>query len=196
MEWITTSTIVSNLRDFQNRAAWEQLAERFRRPLLRFVERLGLSPAEADDVLQEALLAFAQAVRSGAYQPERGRLSRYLFGITYRQALALRRARGRGAAGRAGELPTELADEQTASGTWDEEWERAMLEQCLEQVRTETDELNFAAFNLVVAGDKTPAEAAEALGIPVKQVYNAKHRILQRVRELREQFEDGRGAES
>ncbi|HEY3246021.1 MAG TPA: hypothetical protein VGM03_21985 [Phycisphaerae bacterium] len=50
MEWVTTSTILERLRDFNDRSMWNRFCTRFRRPLVAFARRYGLSEAEADDV--------------------------------------------------------------------------------------------------------------------------------------------------
>ena len=195
VEWLTTSTILHGLRDYDNRAAWERLAERFRRPIIAFVRRMGLSEADSDDVAQETLIAFAQACRNGQYDAGAGRLSRYLFGIAYRQALAARRRIAREPAGM-GDSSGDSAfwasvpDERTASVTWDAEWERALLQQCIERVRAEVEPLTLRAFELVVWHERSAAEAAAELGVPIKLVYNAKHRVLRRIRELRAALED------
>ncbi|MBL8878773.1 MAG: sigma-70 family RNA polymerase sigma factor [Phycisphaerales bacterium] len=193
MEWLTTTTILENLRDYENRGAWDRFAARFRRPIVRFAKGMGLSQFDADDVAQETLIAFAEAFRKGQYHPDKGRLSRWLFGIAYRQALTARR----GDARRAARLvqPSDstnfldaLADE-TATGMWDAEWEQALLNECLDQIRREVDAITFRAFELTVQEDIPPGDAAETLGVPIKTVYNAKHRILKRIRELRAEFE-------
>lgn len=200
MIWQTTETVLQRLRDFDNREAWEQFADRFRRPVVSFARSMGLGPADAEDAAQETLIAFAEAYRDGRYDPSKGRLSRFLFGIAYRQALRARRQAGgprMGDAARVGQAEThfwsQVPDEQTASGVWDGEWERILLERCLEQVRGEFEPQSFRAFELTVREERPPAEAAEALGVPLKTVYNAKHRILKRIRELREQYETRAG---
>lgn len=193
MLWQTTATVLQQLRDFDNRDAWETFAERFRAPVVSFARQMGLEPSDAEDVAQETLLAFAEAYREGRYDPAKGRLSSFLFGIAYRQSLKARR-KGAGPGGAAVVQPgtgfwTEIPDEQTASGIWDTEWERTLLERCLQQVRAEFEPLTMKAFDLVVRQGQPPQQAAESLGINLKSVYNAKHRILKRIRELREAFE-------
>ena len=42
---------------------------------------------------------------------------------------------------------------------------------------------------MVVRDDRSPDEAAAALGLSIKSVYNAKHRILKRIRQLRAEYE-------
>src|SRR3954470_19563500 len=97
MTWITTATVLQKLRDFENHDAWESFAERFRTPVVSFAKGMGLRQADAEDAAQETLLAFAEAYRRGDYDPAKGRLSRFLFGIAYRQALKGRRVAGAGA---------------------------------------------------------------------------------------------------
>lgn len=193
MEWLTTTTILQNLRDYNNRGAWDLFAQRFRRPIVRFARSLGLSANDADDVTQETLIAFAETVRNGQYQPERGRLSRWLFGIAYRQALNARRGKARQAAHAPEPLDTadilDVAADETITNTWDAEWEHALLAECLEQVRREVDTITYRAFELAVREEKPPSEVAATLGVPIKTVYNAKHRVLKRIRELRHDFE-------
>jgi RNA polymerase sigma-70 factor (ECF subfamily) len=193
VEWLTTSTILQGLRDYGNHAAWQRLAERFQRPIVAFVRRMGLSAADADDVAQETLIAFAQALRNGQYDRNAGRLSRYLFGIAYRQALGARRAIGRRtppAVSSNTDPLSQIPDEQTASVAWDREWEQTLLQQCIEQVGREVELVTLRAFELVVRQERSPADAAAELGVPIKLIYNAKHRVLKRIRELRKAFDE------
>lgn len=193
MEWLTTTTILENLRDYENSGAWDRFAARFRRPIVSFAKGMGLSQFDADDVAQETLIAFAEAFRNGQYHPEKGRLSRWLFGIAYRQALNARRGDARRAAHLAQQPDSanilDAIANESASGIWDAEWEQALLHECLDQIRREVDPTTFRAFELAVREDKPPGEAADLLGVPIKTIYNAKHRILKRIRELRAEFE-------
>lgn len=193
MTWLTTATVLQKLRDFDNREAWDSFADRFRRPVVSFARGMGLKQADAEDVAQETLLAFAEAYRRGQYDPAKGRLSRFLFGIAYRQSLRARRS-GVGTGVRdvnVGESGfwTEVPDEQAASGIWDTEWEKSVLDSCLQQVRQEFEPQTYRAFEAVVREERSAEEVAQSLGISIKSVYNAKHRILKRIRELRGEYE-------
>lgn len=194
MEWLTTSTLLDDLRDFDHRAAWGRFADRFRGPIVRFARGLGLAESEAEDVAQETLIAFARGLEGGQYDRSQGRLSQWLFGIAYRQSLNHRRRSARLHARESpgsGDSPAldAMVDEQTASHSWDEEWEQTVLTACMQQVRREVEETSYQAFELVVLMDRKPAEAAEMLEVPIKTIYNAKHRVLKRIRELRHEFE-------
>ena len=194
MEWITTSTVLASLRDFNNQAAWDRFVSRFREPIHRFARTVGLGESDAEDVAQETLVAFAESYRRGSYDPAKGRLSQWLFGIAHRKALDERRQGGRrpktAGSSEAGSLEQlAVASEAAMMASWDQEWEQALLERCLEQVRIEVEPLTFQAFEMVVRESQDAAQAANVLGVPIKTVYNAKHRVLKRIRELRTEIE-------
>jgi RNA polymerase sigma-70 factor (ECF subfamily) len=182
-DWITTSTLLHRLRDFRD-DAWRTFVLRFRRPVASFAVDLGVPRDDAEDVAQEALLDFARAFREGKYDRDRGRLSAWLFGIAYHRAARLRRRRSREPGIEPEEAAAQVPDERWASTVWDRRWQAHVLAECVRQARREFAPETFRAFDLVVVRGRSPAEAAGELGIPVKAVYNAKHRVLKRVREL------------
>jgi len=194
LEWVTTSSILQDLRDLANQTAWHGFVERFERPLTNFVSRLGFGSDDARDVVQDSLVAFAESLRDGRYDRERGRLHAWLFGIAYKQALRHRQRAGRrerliddGAAAAAIE---SLPDEKSAGDLWNTVWERFLVQECFRQVRREFQPTSVRAFELVVRDGYDAAEAAAAVGVTTRAVYNAKHRILTRMRELRRQLEE------
>ncbi len=148
---------------------------------------MGLDRSDADDVAQETLLAFAGRYRNGDYDRSKGRLSHWLFGIAYRQALNARRRLAR----REAQFPRGTAslsafpDKRIVVQVWEERWDDAILRECLKRIRWEVEPTTLRAFERVVRDQRTPTETAMELGITVKSVYNAKHRILKRIRELR-----------
>ena len=91
MEWVTTSTIIHDLRDLSNQTAWRSFVDRFHRPIVRFVTRMGFNGEDAEDVTQETLAAFADSLREGRYDRERGKLRTWLFGIAYNKGLDQKR---------------------------------------------------------------------------------------------------------
>lgn len=192
MEWITTSTILDRLSDYGNEAAWNRFVTRFRRPIVSFARRMGLSEADAEDAAQEALAAFAESYRGGRYDRSKGRLSHWLFGIAFHVAQAKRRSVIRHAAvsPQDGSFAWQtVAAEEEVTRLWDEEWEKSLLHTCLDRVRQEVEPATMDAFVLVMRGGRTPAEAAAELGVPVKTVYNAKYSVLKRLRSCRRELE-------
>ncbi len=193
-DWVTSTTLLHGLRETGNERAWERLLGRFRKPLVAFARRLGLNESDANDAAQDALMEFSQAYRAGRYDREQGRLSAWLFGITRHCVLRHRQREARRAArvephDTGTSFWARVPDEKTTEEAWNTEWERWAWEECLARIRSEFEPMTLRAFNLVAEGQMSPTAAAAALGIPVKAVYNAKHRVLGRLRELRADLE-------
>jgi len=166
VEWQTTTTILHQLRDYENSAAWTRLVDRFREPIIQFARQSGVSIDRAEDVAQETLLAFAEAYRGGD-----ARIANLPHGEMERRAL----------------------DKQSLTTIWENQWRQFVLDQCLLKLRQEMEPVTYRAFEMVVRDAMSPGEAAASLGVPVKSVYNAKHRGLKRIRQLQSEFESVNG---
>ena len=196
-EWVTTSTMLQRLSDFDDRGAWERFSARFLHPIQAYARKRGLGHEEAEDVAQESLLAFAQAYRRGDYDREKGRLSHWIFGIAWRRVDHARRKPGRVAAdGR--ERPADSAEwmafasPSTVSPEWEEVWERSILEACLRQVRREFESKTFRAFEMLVLDQRSLDDAERELGQTRNALSIAKHRVSKRLRELIEECDEVR----
>ena len=193
MQWVTTTVVLENLRR-SDEAAWQQFVERFRQPIVRFARGLGLTEDEAEDVTQETLMDFVRAYRQGQYDPEKGRLSAWLFGIAHRRVLhAFRRRAGQPhpapAQGQSA-FCRDVPDERTVRQSWDASWQRSVLHQCLEQVRIEVEPNTLRAFEMLAINRRPATDVADTLGMTRNAVFIAKHRVLKRVLELKRQFEE------
>ena len=176
MEWVTTSLLLEQLRDFDNEVAWNKLVEFFRAPLAAFARRMGLVDNDADDLVQETLIAFASAYSEGKYDPEKGRLSDWLFGISYRQIQNARRKRARRDAPLARRSEDsfpfdELPDREEATRTWNEEWAKSLLANCLRRVRIEV-EPNGHLSVLLEGGMRDPPDVPELQENPSRSAVN------------------------
>lgn len=188
--WVTTSTLLRELREFGSDAAWRRFVRRFQRPVVAFARSLQLGPLDAEDVAQETLVAFADALRQGQYVRERGRLSHWLFGIARRQVQQHRKREARRSRILArDEASVDSLPDARVRDLWSRSWDAFVTETCLSAARAEFSHETYRAFELVVVHERTPQEAAAALGVDVKAVYNAKHRVLKRVRALHEDLE-------
>lgn len=195
-DWITTSTVLARLGDFDDRAAWQRFSERFHRPIQSFARRQGLDELEAEDAAQETLMAFAEAYRRGEYDRTKGRLSSWLFGIAWRRVDHARRRRdGRAALGAGGGDSSAwlaLAAPESVSPEWEELWERSMLEQCLRQVRKEFEPASYRVFEMLVLEQRSIEDGERELGLTRNAISIAKHRVSKRLRELLEQCDEVR----
>lgn len=196
-DWVTTSTLLQRLSNFDDSGAWEQLSARFARPIQAFARQRGMSPDECEDVAQESLMAFAQAYRRGDYDRAKGRLSHWLFGIVWRRIDHLRRKPDR--VGNGGHLrPADSAEwmnfeaPRAVSPEWEEIFERTMLEDCMRQIRVEFEPKTLRAFEMLVLEDRSIEEAESELATSRNALAIAKHRVSKRLRELIERCDEVR----
>jgi len=184
--WITTSTVLQRLKSFEDHDAWAGFAERFRRPVASYARRRGLSDADADDVAQDTLAAFAEAYRDGAYAREKGRLSRWLFGIARNKVESARErnARRLDAGAAASAFSSQLAADAPLEAEWRDEWERNLLEHCISSARGEFRGATWRAFEMLVLESRSVEDVVGETGLTRNAVYIAKHRVLGRVQAL------------
>lgn len=182
----TNSVLLAGLADPANHAIWSEFDARYRPVIVAFGARLGLAPADADELGQAALVRFVEQYRAGRYDRERGRLRSWIFGIAQRCADEMRRERGRLLAQRGESAFDEIAGDAEIERRFDEEWHRALLLHAFAELRatTKTDESTIRVLELLALEQQPVAEVARRLGMTSGAVYTAKHRALSSLREI------------
>lgn len=191
--WVTTTQLLDDLKTTDDEAAWTEFCSHFQPVIIRFAVKLGLSKVEAEDAAQETMAAFFKSFKEGKYDPGKGRLSNWLFGISKRVILNLR-----------GRQPLEhliadkstgtsfwdmVQDDKTLGRTWELEWQQMVMKRCMEQVRQEFEPKVFGAFRLYAIEQFPVEQVCDRFDMSRNAVYIAKSRILSRLRELKQQFE-------
>ncbi len=190
MEWKTTTQILHQLQATSDEEAWRRFCDHFTPVVIHFAGHLGLPSQDCEDAAQETLVSFLKAVQAGHYDREKGHLSSWLFGIARRVVLNKRRslAGGEGLADTA--FWQSVADDKTVETTWDSQWERAVLGRCMDRARREFDPKVFEAFRLYGLLEVPAEQVAATLGVSKNSVYISKSRVLSRLRELQQEYED------
>jgi RNA polymerase sigma-70 factor, ECF subfamily len=189
----THTTLLRDLRDPANEPVWTEFCERYRPLLVAFGRRLGLQWQDAEDAAQEALCGFVTAYRQNRYEREKGGLRAWLFRIAAHKIRDVQRRRGRerpqGDKSTAG-VVDQIPDEQTLSGIWDAEWQRATMREAIRRVKGEVERATLQAFALATLREWPAERVAAKLGISRNAVSKAKRRVLSRLREIRLQLEN------
>lgn len=189
----TSTTLLEGLFDPHNVEAWRIFDARYRPLVLAYASRRGLRSADAEDLAQDALLAFAQAYRDEQYDRTRGRLRHWLGGIAHRRYVDLIRKRDRGIEVVRGEGKTaiyeNLPDPDEPDKIWEEEWEAHVLAICTERIRGEFGKQYWYVFEEYVLKNRSADEVARELDVTRNAVYVCKSKLLARVREIREALE-------
>jgi RNA polymerase sigma-70 factor (ECF subfamily) len=159
------------------------------RIIYRFAKECGLSDIEAEDVLHRVIDEASSGATPGGGTQRAASLSNQLRTLTQCH-LAPRMPRSSAAGAVRAGPPRRLAERasaltgQSLAETWDRDWHRNRLQACLDQVRREVDGGAFRAFELHALDGWSAASTAEFLQMSEGNVYLAKSRVIQRIREL------------
>ncbi|MFO0829854.1 MAG: sigma-70 family RNA polymerase sigma factor [Phycisphaerales bacterium] len=187
----TTTALLQGLFDTANEPAWEAFDGRYRPILVAFARKLGLADADAADIAQETLVRFVQDYRDGKYDRTKGRLGAWLVGIARYRILDLRRHRAHRneVVGEGSNFDADESDQM--QHVWESEHRQAILREAMQELRTttKTDDRTIRAFELVAAHGRSPQQVADELTMSVHDVYLAKSRVAQRLRDIVERLE-------
>jgi RNA polymerase sigma factor (sigma-70 family) len=144
-----------------------------------FARRIGLAPDQVPDLVQHVLTGFFAAQPRFTYDPSLGRFRGYLKTCVINE---VRRIRSQEESARRREQEHARTDDE-ADTRWDSEWERQQLQLALERLRAHyADNVTFAAFHAVVVLARSPEDVASELGLSRDSVYQARTRVLARLR--------------
>lgn len=192
---VTSASLLAGLKDPENETIWRQYVDRYRPLIVSFLSGLGLTGDDAEDVAQTSLIAFSTGYLEGKYDPAKGRLRSWLFGIVHhklRDHNRKRRDRELQVADTAQAAVAfgELEAESELEARWEAEWRDAVLQECLTHVRREVEESTWRAFELFTQEEWPAERVAQELCLTPNAVYGAKRRVLRRLREVQPLVED------
>lgn len=184
-----SSTLLDRIRA-RRPDAWERLVDLYGPVVYRWCRQSGLGPEDAADVVQDVFAAVATHV--GGFRRDRpgDSFGGWLRTITrnkirdhYRRRRGTPQAQGGTEAheqlAQVGE-PPEPSDPSAATDNGLDAW---LSRRGLELVRAEFENRTWEAFRRTAVEGQSPAHVAEDLGMTVPAVYQAKSRVLRRLRQ-------------
>ncbi|MEM9082104.1 MAG: sigma-70 family RNA polymerase sigma factor [Planctomycetota bacterium] len=186
----TQIALLQALRAPENEVAWADFVERYGELIRGFSRRQGLSAEDQEDVLQDVLVALSNSMRGFEYDSERGRFRGYLKTITLRMIFSRFRQRKRQGA------QEPLADwlgahDDSLEAVWEDEWRQYHLRQAMTYVEQVASDSDVAAFRAYVIENRDAEEVADALGMSIDRVYQAKSKLFKLIRrQVAEQIEE------
>jgi RNA polymerase sigma-70 factor (ECF subfamily) len=176
------------LHDAADEAAWEQFTELYEPVIYRLARSRGLQDADAREIVQEVLLAVAKAAEHlpPRVQGETGAFRRWLATTTRNRVVdrfRRREVRGTGRSTqvqRLAELPAAAAD---PGSQFQQELRKQLFSQAADQVQRQVAPTTWQAFWLTAVENQPVARVAQQLGISAGNVYVARCRVLDRIRQ-------------
>ena len=187
----TRASLLGRLADWEDRVSWTRFFDLYWRLLFGVAVKAGLTESEAEEVVQETVLAVAKNIGRLGYDPARGSFKSWLLAIARTKVADQFRARPAQASA---EWEPDAAGEPGAlEALWDREWNNHLLQTSLALLKEETDPLQYQIFDCYVIKDWTPKKVAATLGVSTGQVYLAKNRLAPKLRAIVDRLErDGR----
>jgi len=188
----TRRSLLTRLRDWEDRDGWKEFFDTYWRLIYGVALKAGLTETEAEEVVQETVVAVAKQMPTFRYDAA-GSFKAWLLQITRRRIVDQFRKRqpwDQAAGVPAGDdtsrtptaerIPAEELDLQPA---WDEAWERNLMDAALQRVKARVTPRQYQIFDLYVLKEWPAREVTRSLHVNIAQVYLAKHRVSGLVRE-------------
>ena len=184
----TRATLLARLKSRSDAEAWSQFQKLYAPLLYRYGRGRGLSREDAEDVRNQCLEVVARKIGTFKYDKAKGGFKNWLYRIAHRKVIDLLRKRRERVAD-SEEIRALRDPGPTPDETWEQHWEQEHLRYCVEQIRGSVSEMNHRAFCMLLFEECTVDQVCARLGMNANQVYKAKSRVLQRVRQKLAEFD-------
>ena len=181
---VTRASLLSRLQDWGNEEGWREFFLAYWRLIYNFARKAGLEDADAQDVVQETMLAVSKAMPDFRYDRSRGRFRAWLLTVV-RTRLANHWERQ----GRRQRLETAVQHKGAEDASsdlekcWEDEWNKRVVSSALERLRQRTQGRQFLFFDMVERQGIAVDKAASATGFNVAHAYVIRHRLRRMLRE-------------
>ncbi|MFN7626704.1 MAG: RNA polymerase sigma factor [Pirellula sp.] len=186
----TRASLLLKLRDSADAVAWHDFTEIYSPVIHRTAKRMGLQTADADNVVQEVLLAVSKSIHRWLEREERTGFRPWLFRIARNKALDLITRRATRPEFGSNIQWDNLEQRESATATfWDFEYRWELFSRAATEVLSAASDTTWQAFWLSTIEERTVAEVAQSLGVREGVVYLSRCRIMDRIRKLVKQWE-------
>jgi len=195
----TRKSLLGRLKDFEDNESWRDFFDTYWRLIYGFATQRGLNHEEAQEVVQETVVAVAKSIGKFNYDPQVCAFKTWLLGVT-RSKIANQFARRARHGGVVSSPPDEssgtgllgrIPDEQGAQWdkAWDEEWQKNLMDAAVQRVKRRVSIEQYQMFDLFVLKQWPARDVARTLGVTIAHVYVSKHRLSKLIRKEFEALE-------
>jgi len=189
----TRHSLLNRLKDWGDQTSWQDFFNTYWQLIYNVATKAGLSDTEAQEVVQETVIAVARKIGEFKTDPSHGSFSAWLMQLTRWRIADQWRKRAR-----LGHIflaygPGSISDDDTgsaasieripdpAAGTlenvWHTEWEKHLVAAALERVKQQVSPRQFQMFDLHVVQKQSVNATASTLQASIASVYMAKQRV-------------------
>lgn len=189
----TRNSLLLQVRDLENRQAWEEFSAIYRPVIFRLAKLKGLQASDAEDLTQQVLIKVAKAINGWEPDSSRAKFRTWLRTVADNAILnALTRKRpDQGTGGEA--IHTALTIQPTPvdnSRLLQIEYRREIFVQAAQQIRPEFSDETWAAFWRTTVDGINIDEVAELLERTRGSVYASRSRVMKRLKQKVEEYDN------
>lgn len=194
----TRLSLLTRLKDWEDRDGWKEFFDTYWRLVYGIAIKAGLTGSEAEEVVQETVVAVAKQMPGFRYDAA-GSFKAWLLQITRRRIVDQFRKRqpwekdaGPPSVDDTSRTPTAErlpANELDLRPEWDEEWQRNLVDVAMRRVKARIKPRQYQIFDLYVVKEWPVREVVRTLNVNAAQVYLARHRVSRLVREELQRLE-------
>ena len=190
----TRHSLISRLKDWDDQESWKEFFDTYWKLLYSVALKSGLSDAEAQDVVQDTIVAVAKKMPEFHYDPALGSFKSWLLTITRRRIIDHLRKRQRqpqrherrpdateGRTGTMDKIPDPAGDK--FGDIWEEEWKDNLYAAAVKRVKQQVEAKQFQMFDCYAVKGWPVEKVAGLLGVSVGAIYTAKSRITALIKE-------------
>jgi RNA polymerase sigma-70 factor (ECF subfamily) len=188
----TRKSLLGRLKNWQDNESWQDFFDTYWKLIYGFAIKRGLTHQEAEEAVQETVLAVAKSIPGFEYDPGRCSFKTWLLSVTQSKIANQYAKRARGPAimpaaddSRTTPLMERFSDEkarQQWEGAWDDEWRKNLMDTAIQRVKRRVSIEQFQMFDLFVLKSWPARDVAATLGVTVAHVYVAKHRVAKLIK--------------
>jgi RNA polymerase sigma-70 factor, ECF subfamily len=190
----TRESLIIQVKDPANRAAWEQFVDLYRPVIFRIARTRGVQDADAEDLAQHVLIAVAGSIGRWEKSDKSTRFRHWVRRIA-RNAIVNAMTRrpleqATGSSSVQDLLSAEPARDEPTDSLIETELRRELYLRAAKIVRLDINEETWQAFELTVLKNMSGADAAHELGKSIGTVYAARSRVMKRLRNAIAELEE------
>jgi RNA polymerase sigma-70 factor (ECF subfamily) len=190
----TRASLLGRLKDWGDNVSWHDFFNTYWKLIYGFALQRGLTHSEAEEVVQETVLAVAKSIQGFTYDPARCAFKTWLLTVTQSKITNQFNKRAchppvpAGLAGTALEdtpLLERVPDDRQWSlweRGWEEDWQKNLMDAAIQRVKRAVPIEHYQMFDLFVLKGWPAKDVARTLGVTIAHVYVAKHRLGKLIR--------------
>lgn len=188
----TRQSLLGRLKDWKDEESWQEFFDTYWRRIYGAAIKAGLTETEAQEVVQETIIAVSQKMPGFNYDPAVGSFKCWLMNLTHwkiadqlrrreREICRIPPARLRSSDSSTGRTATaeKIPDPNggTLEAAWNHEWDQNQMEAALAFLRRTVSPKHYQIYDFYVLKKWPMKKVTRTLKVNIAQVYLAKSRL-------------------